>query len=606
MTKKALKILGWTLLLTAFTGCQKEEATDDNAAAVRVNLAFSVAKPAGNVTRMTDEVVQENGQPYRGFHLQQIIPFTVRGEIHKSDRPLRTYILGNEQTFNGKESPNAAFYRYNYFNSMRGTASYLVYGRANADNVTDKATYGSLVANFPVDQLPANISFKAEAIHAGTGSPLGETRLADYLTNVANSRIAGGTEGDTITWSQATNSWLQTVYQNFIGQRDEGYALMAGSTTNVITYVNVLYKALTEKTFTEGSVEARLKAEIQKRIRDGYRLFVTFDETANKVTALSVNYPDNGLPDGAAVLQWSKYDGRWRFMPQTETTTLAQINSIDRYSYPAELYYYTNSTIKTSDQDVNTDANYQSKTRWDGEGSVLALYPAGEGVVEYSTKSAAIIKPLQYGVARLKVCMKADQNVLADDNGNYVDLSATPQAFPVTGVIACNQHPVGFDFKPATYSASMSTTEDKFIYDTKVQNSSMNQPYYLSTEEQTLPSTLVLQSYDNEEVTIILEFRNDSGVTFHGKDGLVYPGTKFYLIAKIKPAAGSTEDWQKRVFTQDYVTTVKVKVVSGYTGLKSLANAYNVLPDVLGGKLEVGVMLTPDWIQATPTNTVLE
>ena len=56
---------------------------------------------------------------------------------------------------------------------------------------------------------------------------------------------------------------------------------------------------------------------------------------------------------------------------------------------------------------------------------------------------------------------------------------------------------------------------------------------------------------------------------------------------------------QGRVFTKDYVTTVSTKV-------ESLANAYNVLPNILGGRLELGVELTPNWIQAETTNVILE
>ena len=118
----------------------------------------------------------------------------------------------------------------------------------------------------------------------------------------------------------------------------------------------------------------------------------------------------------------------------------------------------------------------------------------------------------------------------------------------------------------------------------------------------------MLQTYPNEEVTIALEFRNDSGTDFRGKGGVIYPGTKFYLLGKIKPeeisqeSQASTEipdDVKTRVFTRDYVTTVSTKV-------ESLANAYNVLPNILGGRLELGVTLTPDWIQAETTNVLLE
>lgn len=601
MTTKALKLFGWVFLLTAFTGCQKEESAGElDPDPVSLNMAFSVTKDGAGVTRMSDAVVQDAGQSaYRGFSLVDMICFSVRGEIQKTDRPLGLFSIKNQVEYaENKDAQYGGFYCYDFANIQQGTASFLVYGKAK-NGGTVKAQYGSLVATIPGGKSPSGIHFKPEAIHSGSDKPAEATHLAAYLTSIAN----------TTGWSQTTNLWLKAVYANFIGQQEEGYAVMAGSTRNVIAYVNALYKAVSEKTFTEAA-DLTLQTAILTSITAGTtNCTVTFDGSANKVTALSVNYPTDGLPDGAAALMWSKVGTEWRFEPQTQTTTLANINTISRYCYPAELYYFTNSTIRTSNDNVNTAANYQSRSSWDGTTGILGLYPSSDGVVTTSSASAAIVKPLQYAVARLKVSMQSAANILSDNHGNSVSLIDTPMAFPVTGVIVCNQHPVGFDFKPETYSSSMSTAEDKFVYDTQILNNSSTpaSPYYLSTSSQTLPSTLVLQSYDNEVVTIILEFRNDSGVTFHGKNGLVYPGTKFYLIATIDPVgnASGTEDYKKRVFTQDYITTVNMQVKSDGS-LKSLANAYNVLPDVLGGRLEVGVMLTPDWIQATPTNIVLE
>ena len=182
--------------------------------------------------------------------------------------------------------------------------------------------------------------------------------------------------------------------------------------------------------------------------------------------------------------------------------------------------------------------------------------------------------------------------------------STSTSSFPLTGVIICNQHPVGFDFKPVLDAGAASHAEDHFIYDTQVGTN------YLTTTETSIPSTLVLQSYDTgegvnkadaEEITIALEFRNDSGQKFKGKDGVIYDGTKFYLIGKIDPTTGTTtdENARGRVFTQDYITTIT-------TSVNSLANAYNVLPDLLGGRLELGVKLTTNWIQAETTNVILQ
>jgi len=162
---------------------------------------------------------------------------------------------------------------------------------------------------------------------------------------------------------------------------------------------------------------------------------------------------------------------------------------------------------------------------------------------------------------------------------------------------------VGFSFEPVDANGAESHAEDHFIYDSQVGTSC-----HLSatTDNQSIPSTLVLQSYDDEEVIIALEFKNNSGMDFRGKGGVIYQGTKFYLMGKINPSdynpqssASVPNEVKTRVFTRDYVTTVSTKV-------ETLANAYNVLPNMLGGRLELGVELVPNWIQAKTTNVILE
>ena len=108
----------------------------------------------------------------------------------------------------------------------------------------------------------------------------------------------------------------------------------------------------------------------------------------------------------------------------------------------------------------------------------------------------------------------------------------------------------------------------------------------------------MLQSYDNEKVPIILEFENNTGKAFTGKDGTVYPDTRFYLIALIDPAGQGTGAYAGRVFTQDYTTTMSMSV-------SSLANAYTCMPDLLAPRLEIGVQVVTKWIQATTTNVEL-
>jgi hypothetical protein len=101
---------------------------------------------------------------------------------------------------------------------------------------------------------------------------------------------------------------------------------------------------------------------------------------------------------------------------------------------------------------------------------------------------------------------------------------------------------------------------------------------------------------------LVLEFQNNSTQTIEGVNhGLIHPGTKFYLVAKVKPdaVAANAEDYEKRVFTQDHITIMTMTV-------GTLAKAYNVVPNLLSPRLEIGVQVVTNWMQAEPTEVMLE
>jgi hypothetical protein len=119
--------------------------------------------------------------------------------------------------------------------------------------------------------------------------------------------------------------------------------------------------------------------------------------------------------------------------------------------------------------------------------------------------------------------------------------------------------------------------------------------------------TLLLQSLDGEDETIILEFENNckdgdnNGVTFKGIDGMINPGTKFYLIGTIlKPTEEEGKDYTKRVFTQDYITSANITI-------ESLSHAYNAVPDLYYDALTsfqvVNIDIKP-WSESSTSHSV--
>lgn len=541
-----------------------------------ISLAFSVSGMAIPQTRFGADIIQQPGQTFRGLTDQHFVAFMVQREIQKDDTPYPAIVSSPEST----EGENAKFFFFKGIELSIGARSMLAYAKAaGISGKPGKDQNGSTVANYPANMAPLGITFSPERIFTGSiittsGEKSDAEKIADYLTAIAN------TEG----W--AVDHELR---QNFIGKGAIAPSLIAGSSASVNAYVGKLEGEVTAK-ISEGDLKTALLANIANK--------------PDQLKNTSDFYPASiGLPDGAAALKWD--DTNNKFVPQT-STTLQGVNSMTVFAYPAELCYYVNSLIYTSDDAISHDG-YTSETKWKED--VLPCYGTSPGVVSSTTRAVAIKDPLQYGVARLDVSIKAKTATLKD--GNDVGITVGDTSFPLTGIIVGGQRQVGFDFKPLSAADQQSMVYDRYV--TKDDNT----PAYLrpltTAEQSATPAvqapvhTLLLQSLDGEDETIILEFENNckdsenKGIAFKGMDGIINPGTKFYLIGTIlKPAEEAGKDYTKRVFTQDYITTAKIEI-------GSLARAYNAVPDLYFNALSsfevVGVDIKP-WSDKAMSHSV--
>ncbi len=560
--KSKLLICLFTLMCMTFGSCTPEGDEYANETSSRAALGFCVGK-LSTQTRMSDAIVQETGQTFRGLQDIRIIPFDVRGTITINDRPKAFAIT--DLSSNTWSKTNAQFYYYPSCSIARGVASFLVYARAATGGAAESVR-GALTAEYGTSMIPSDIRFSLTQIRNTSEAHADATTLAAYMTAIANAQYLDG-DNHTFTWKSSANSTLRAYYLNFIAQYDDAYKPMAGSSLNIQKRVAELRTRINTLSATFG-VDSPEKGICNA-------IITAIDNNST----LPANYPASiGLPAGAAVLMWTGT----QFAPQTETTTLASINGITRYAYPAELYYFVNSRICTSNEEV-TSSIYSNSTAWTGSGNVLSEYEYTDGVVTGNTQAVAIKNPLQYAVGRLDYTIDVQANM---QDAKEETVTATKDNFPLTAMLVGNQHTMKFDFTPK--EAVQSDADVRFAYDTNVMARA--------------GKTLVLQTYDNEEVTLVGEFLNDSGQDFMGADGIVYNGTKFYLVGKVKPSdanSGAATEYVDRVFTQDAITTMTMKVTS-------LAKAYNVAPDLLSPHLEVGVEMIIDWVGATATDVPLE
>lgn len=622
MNRRTLIITG--LAAVILTGCQKQDVvtdapTPENQDYVLANLVMSLpASSAG--TRLDQNVVQIGGSNFRGVRDMFFIPFTKQGVIETDDEPSYSEKANSPQLLTNPPA-NERFYFYNKLHLNYGVASFLTYGHApnhvpeKPNGIDGKVFYGSMRAVVDMDGTvtktvgipegvfvsPSNMKFELEPIYDSDDAPIQGDAIARYLTYIANAVSADGA----YSWKNATNVWLKARYDNFINHLNGEYKDIAGSAANIMAYVNELYQELDTHDYQNNLTDAAIAEGVKKRIKtytrtfssvDGRSLRVTWNGT--KVTSLGDcdNYPFTlHLPDGAAVLRWAQMDdGSYAFAPQTKTTTEDNISNIDSYSYPAELYYFTNSTIRTSSEDV-LDSQLSSQSSW-SDVMNSDLYTDGS-VVRSTTKAVAIVDPLQYAVARLSATVQADTETLLDAASQAVTVG--DQTFPVTGIIIGGQHTMMFDFTPKHDGDG--DNQERYVYDSYLKKIS-GDSIYLTTAvptESDAFETLVLQTQNHENITVVLELRNNSDKDFKGKSGIVYRGTKFYLAGKLKlDSPDDNKDFTKRVFTRDYTTKAAMKVTT-------LANAYNVMPDIQAERLEMSVQIDLRWMQATPSTIEL-
>ena len=525
------------------------------------------ARPVDLLVTIGDKAMKSQKAPtrthraatFQGMEQLVAIPYRTNDtEVAATDEPLIDFVgVSEDDNTNYVENDHSNYYVDRCY-LMTSTNRMLVYGKskpAHDDQEYDPAVHGKLSDLPSIRTKTENITFSLASIQSSTTPDNDAKALATYMTRIAN----------TSGWSTTDDPTLKSYYLDFIRMGSEGAGLMSGAAANIKAFVAALRELLVVRS---DALSEAVIANIDNKI-------VSINGTNYNIE--QITYPRSiGLPDGAAVIRWMGT----KFEVRTTTTTLDNINGINRYTYPAELVFFTDSPIRTSAEEVSKTTYQTTDKLWS---AFLDTYYTGSTAVNTNTKAVAVEKPLQYGVGKLQVTLASIATTLKDAKNEPV-ADADMSHLPLKGIIIGGQHTVGHNMKPL---GEQTDVDGRFIYETTIVDGNKT-------------STLVLQSYDDEKVPVILELENKTGYAFTGKDGIVYPDTRFYLIGLIDPAEKKEEgkDYTKRVFTQDYTTTMTMSIAS-------LANAYTSMPDLLAPRLEVGVQVVTKWIQATTTNVEL-
>lgn len=573
-----------TLLLSTagFTACSSEDTFSGGSfsgESVKTQFAINVPAVGKSDARMGEDIVQgQSDVVFRGMSNIRLVPFKLGSDPSSVTEPL----TGSESLYyNAIElgaigsSDLTSTAKYKVYNDVElpiGVNAFLFYGEAtDKDGDASDKTNGALVPSYSTQGLEAgktlaDVHFDLKGILVGDDYQTTQTGLLAILDGIAG----------TTDWEDATGT-LKPYYDSFIGMK-------AGSANNILLAVQDLYNAVKGDVLAD---ENGLKAKIATKIEEYFEpKGSSVPYTLTYRTTSLAQYPAGiGLPDGAVQVAWNTDHFEYTSDVDYDGGTSMNVSGLDKYVYPASLYYWDNTSLKISTE--LESGNYGAK---DWSSIITDLYTEGWAVTA-STQSVALAKAINYAVGRLDVYAAFAAGEIYDANPSGQQPVRIPdEGFTLTGVLIGGQKNVGWNFTPLT-----TDNTEKTIYDVAVDAGAAG------TEGVTRTSglknrTLVLETAGNggEKVNFALEFTNNSGQAFYGKDGLVPVGGKFYLVGQLN-ADGS----HAKVFEKDHYTKATVTI-------NSLKNAYNCIPDLRSPKLELGLSVDLTWEEGLSQDVTIQ
>ena len=669
--------------LTMLVGCSSsDDATadianpnfDESTGFVKSQFVLNIASKAQ--TRSDATTVQAGGENFRGIDNTLLFAFKTSGKgfvdaTSAAAAAANRYDLGTVAAANSLDNDGSNSHRILELSMPTGTDAMLFYGKAikasNADaNEVGKVTYsvsGSTATAFQFD-LNKRIGDNAPRFeHTAQVLAAIMTKIVNvtgtYTVVKANYPSWAGDDGDVLssTWKDLnpdtqgrTLSPLEEIlYKAFKTLTTYGDNELRGGSSNAIhTTVKDLYSVTIKvANATPTSPYEELAKHLAQQINTQINNYFTSSETeavtgfkgADVVkSSMGASWDDDWddvlstelsnfpvttftLPEGTAQLVYNAVENKFTHK-HPGTSLLDQSGTTDPavYMFPAELMYYCNSGVRTSNKEKtsasgypNGVANWDDDDQWDTDWTGTS--------VTSSTRATAMTKNVNYGVAMLKTTVEIKEGVTAlEDNRAALNPSETNQSFSPakihftwTGVIIGDQPAsVDWQFLPT------SSTFNKLVYDNHVTGNLSGTAVPNTAGSASAPNYTIL--FDNwitgdtqNKVRVALQFVNN-GDDFWGRDNLIRKGQTFYLVAELDPA-GKDVTWDThyqipplnasgvstktpRIFIQDYMTTVKFKFVADNTSTphtSSLQNAYVTIPDLRSSQLSFGLSVDLDW-----------
>lgn len=601
--------------IVAFSACSSE---NDMGAEVNptfdgktVKTQFALNVPYGNTgTRMSANAAQQNSN-FRGISNMTLLPFTEKpaaGKISTSFIDLKQNTNAFES--DGSDYANQGRYIYRDVQIPIGTKHFVFYGKATGTETTttdpDKlfekgylsnnlsGTTGTTVSldntNFALQKINETLDLNG----ATSGTDKSYRKVLKALQDVTGTKVTDG--ATTIEWNNITTSATDMKLNHAEKLWDAFKTLKAGSANSVRITLENLKKSAGVTT---------LGAETATVDGDGLlKTLVKNIETALTILGTDNTFPaDFNLPDGAIAVTYDNTSGNWKYNTPVDMNS-ASINYA-KITYPASLDYFVSSPARARDDASTglTDGKWPTNEDWTKD---QATWTDWGNEVKNTTRTIALEKAIQYGVANLELTINAKANTLSDNaknNGGQVadqNVDVTGNKLVMTGVLIGGQPTqVEWNYEPKTTGATFDLT----IYDKKMNGAAtengINVP--VKPTASTPNYTLVLDNNyaSTKPIYVAVELVNKTGIDFYGFDGMIPADGKFYLIGKLDPTDGTTvgenPNRVERVFLKDYTTKANLTI-------KDLKNAYNVIPDLRSTAISVGLAVNLEWQEGITFN----
>ena len=676
----AIALLGATM----FTGCSgSDDAVAENnpnydatTGLVKSQFVLNIASNA-KPTRSGGTTVQAGGENFRGIDNTLLFAFKTSGKGFVDGgiagaAAANRYDLGTVAAANSLDNNGSNSHRILELAMPTGTDAMLFYGKAiksstDKDEEVGKVTYsvsGSTATGFHFD-LNTRVGENATRYeHTAQVLAAIMTKIVNvtgtYTVDKANYPSWTGNDGDvlTSTWKdlnptaqgRALSPLEEILYKAFKTLTTFGAnELRGGSSKAIHTTVKDLYSVTIKvANATPTSPYEELAKHLAQQINTQIKNYFTDGETEavtgykgvdvikgamgtswstdwnDVVTTELSNFPITtfNLPEGAAQLAYTASTNTFSHKhPGTSLLDKSTSTNPSAYMFPAELMYYCNSDIRTSNKEKTSSsgypngvANWDDASKWDSDWTGTSVTSA--------TRATAMTKNVNYGVAMLKTTVQIKEGVTAlEDNRKALNPGEDNKSFAPaninitwTGVIIGGQPAsVDWQFLPTT------TDFDKLVYDNRVTGEVAGTAVPNTAGSASAANyTILFDNYTTEatqnKVRVALQFVNN-GDDFWGRDNLIRKGQTFYLVAQLDPTGKAipAANWDTyyqvppldpsgvstkttRVFVQDYMTTANFKLVAdGTAHTSSLQDAYVTIPDLRSSQLSFGLSVDLDW-----------